>query len=1150
MSWFGSVVRFAPVAALVAAPLAIVPLTTSAQAALTESWSAATSLSTSSTEADDADVQVSQDGTRATAVWKYWDGSRAVIQSASATVTGSTASWGSVTDLSPNDVSAFGSRVALSADGSTAVAIWTTFSGSVQMSVGSVSGGTATWGSAATIADGYASATSPTIGISNDGTLVTAAWVGGDVNDRVYSASATVAGTAATWGSATAVSEADQDAADPDLAVSEDGRLVTAVWVRSDDDNERVQSASASVSVAGVQSWQGVSDLSDSGEDGAQPQVDVSADGTAAAAVWGRALQLQTASATVSGAGAQSWGIATDLATTDMSAPAPDVSLSADGDVVTAVWITLTGGFQIVQQASGTVTGFTQFWGAVQDLSATGGNATTPHVRLSSDGAQATAVWARYGSNNVIQASSAIVDGAQATWESPADLSAAAPADSSNPQVALSGDGAKATAIWRRSNSGIVIQSASATLQVPDIGTAWTGVVDGASNRSLSIATDGDGTWVSGGVFGGRISTDNGVTWSTLPMLDPSGYIQRVAWCDGAERFVARTSRTGTGQMAYSADGSSWTLVDIASNLEDAAGSLACNGSRAVGVSSSGGMFSNYAMYSSDGGASWSAASSSVARHAVTYAPGIGFVAVGGTADPNTVGVSSNGSSWSSYSGQAGNWRGVGASPDGDLVAVAESGTNQVMTSSSGTSWTAATPAAANQWAAVADAAGTWVVVSGNGTNQVMTSPTGSSWTAQSAAAANNWNSVVFAAVDSGWLTTGRVLASRQAIGDTTNFMYSDAYQPGPPLQPAATPGDEDAVVSFSVPSDRGSTITDYEYSVDGGAWTSTADTTSPITIGGLTNGAPVDIRLRAVNGVSAGSPSSTVTVTPTAQPPGPTDPGESAGVLSWSAPNWASTVTQYVVVYRPNGSAAKWGVYAARTTDWPGVPPTEVWLDATVGSCGYVNDLEGWDYCPLPRGELEAGITYNFKIFARTATTLGKYSSVVTYTPPEMGGEAFVEQAGGWGADPNPAPTDPAPTAPDPEPTAPGGDNAGTVPPGRVVDDPDGAGPIVVAPDPVVPPAVRDTSPRTAPQPRRERAVLAARKVHFGGKRVTWASPKGETTVRYQIRLKKRLGAWRQWRAVGTRTSVSVGPAVTAAKVRTVVSGSQGPVVLVRRSR
>ncbi len=144
-------------------------------------------------------------------------------------------------------------------------------------------------------------------------------------------------------------------------------------------------------------------------------------------------------------------------------------------------------------------------------------------------------------------------------------------------------------------------------------------------------------------------------------------------------------------------------------------------------------------------------------------------------------------------------------------------------------------------------------------------------------------------------------------------------------------------------------------------------------------------------------------------------------------------------MVYRPDGSSVKWGVYAARTDDWPGALPTEVTLDATVGDCGVVNDAAGWDYCPLPRGVLEPGTTYDFKIFARTSSTLGKYSSVVTYTPPEVGGEGLVEQAGGWGSDPNPEPASPGPDSGD-----------GSSPSDPVVADPDGSGPIVVAPDPV----------------------------------------------------------------------------------------------------
>lgn len=1100
-----------------------------AQAALTETWSSASNLSVSSPEADDADVQVSQDGTRATAVWKYWNGSRAVIQSASATVTGNTATWGSTTDISPPTSSGYNSRLALSADGTTAVAVWSTFANTLEVAVGSVSGSTATWSAATEISTAYSSlaASPPAVVLSDDGGLATVAWVESGLSEQVAAVSATISGTAATWGSPELVSAPGGDAASPTIAASADGTAITAAWVRSDGSDDRVQSASATVGAGGDQSWGTVTTLSAAGAGGTAPVVTVSQDGDSAVAVWSRAQQVQSASATVSGAGVQAWGAVTDIASASTDSPTPTIALSSDGRVMAATWIGLTGGFQIVQSATGTNSGNTQEWGAIAELSATGGNALAPQVALSTDGVQATATWSRYGSNNVIQASSAIVDGTQASWEGPADLSGAG--DSSSPRLAQSADGSKATVVWRRSNSGLIIQSASATLEVPDIGTQWTAVVDSASNRSLSVATDGAGTWVSGGAFGGRISTDNGATWSSIPNFGSGGYITRVAWCGGSQRFVATTSRFGDGQTAYSSDGTNWTLVDApAQNFGASFRSITCHGSTAVVVGGASD-FDKFGMYSTNGGSSWSASSLSSPSYddwtAVTYASGVGFVAVGGDTSPNSVVVSSDGNNWTSYSAQDGSWLGVGSSPAGDLVAVGQTGSNQVMTSSDAQSWTARTPSAANKWEAVTSAGGNWVAVSSNGTDQVMTSPSGVSWSAQAAAATNNWNSVAYAAQDSGYLVTGRALAGRQAIGDSTNFMYSDAYQPGPPLQPAGVPGDGEAVISFSAPADRGSAITDYEYSVDGGTWSSAGTATSPVTVAGLSNGDPHTIRVRAVNGVSAGSASSPVSVTSTNRPPPPNDPTEAASVLSWTAPTWASEVTQYVVTYRQQGSSDRWGVYAARSTPWPGVLPTEVSLDATVGDCGSTNSAAGWDFCPLPRGVLVGGTTYQFKVFARTATTLGVYSAPVTYTAPEGGVEPLtVEIPDGWGADPNGAPaTDDSPPSADPTP-------------GPIDSRP------IAAPDPVVPPgSSAEAPPRTRARPGQ------VRHLRLRGNRVAWKAPRATTGARYQVARKR--ADWQQWRPVGTRTWCRIGPRVRAVKIRALDVRGPGPVTVIRRS-
>ena len=98
---------------------------------------------------------------------------------------------------------------------------------------------------------------------------------------------------------------------------------------------------------------------------------------------------------------------------------------------------------------------------------------------------------------------------------------------------------------------------------------------------------------------------------------------------------------------------------------------------------------------------------------------------------------------------------------------------------------------------------------------------------------------------------------------------------PGAPFSLLGVAGDGQAFVSFATPANGGSPITNYEYSVDGGAWTavSPARTTSPITVGGLTNNVPVSIRLRAVNEAGPGAASAGASVTPVPPPTVPAAP-------------------------------------------------------------------------------------------------------------------------------------------------------------------------------------------------------------------------------------------------------------------------------------
>ena len=96
-------------------------------------------------------------------------------------------------------------------------------------------------------------------------------------------------------------------------------------------------------------------------------------------------------------------------------------------------------------------------------------------------------------------------------------------------------------------------------------------------------------------------------------------------------------------------------------------------------------------------------------------------------------------------------------------------------------------------------------------------------------------------------------------------FRSADITAPSAPTSLSATAGDGQAVISFTAGATGGSAITNYKYSLDGSTFTalSPAQTISPITVSGLTNGITYDIYLKAVNTVGDSVSSSLVSVTP-----------------------------------------------------------------------------------------------------------------------------------------------------------------------------------------------------------------------------------------------------------------------------------------------
>ena len=101
-------------------------------------------------------------------------------------------------------------------------------------------------------------------------------------------------------------------------------------------------------------------------------------------------------------------------------------------------------------------------------------------------------------------------------------------------------------------------------------------------------------------------------------------------------------------------------------------------------------------------------------------------------------------------------------------------------------------------------------------------------------------------------------------LATASSYIVGSASVPAAPTSLTARPGYGSAEISFTAGSDGGASITKYQYSTDDGeTWADASGTSSPVTIGGLTNGTPYSITLRAVNSAGDGTPSAAVSVTP-----------------------------------------------------------------------------------------------------------------------------------------------------------------------------------------------------------------------------------------------------------------------------------------------
>ena len=355
--------------------------------------------------------------------------------------------WGSVIDLATTSSNENSQRVVSSADGKRVTAVWTRNNGSntIVQARTSVDGGAA-WGATTDLSAIGQSAFGPQIVSSAEGSRIAVVWYRSNgLGDTIVQARTSIDG-GTTWGATTDLSGIGQDAGAPQIVSSAEGSRIAVVWYRSNGSNTIVQSRR---SIDGGATWGATTDLSMAGQNAQVPQVTSSADGIRVTAVWNRSNGSNTiVQSRTSADGGATWGATTDLSAAGQNANYPQVVYSAGGSRVTVLWY-LSGSNNYVVQARTSADGGAT-WGVTTDLSATGRNIGRPQITSSADGPQLTAVWGLLsGANTIVQARTS-GDGGN-TWGATTDLSAAGQ-DTSRPQITSSADGTRLTAVWTREN--------------------------------------------------------------------------------------------------------------------------------------------------------------------------------------------------------------------------------------------------------------------------------------------------------------------------------------------------------------------------------------------------------------------------------------------------------------------------------------------------------------------------------------------------------------------------------------------------------------------------------------------------------------------------------------------------------------------------
>ena len=408
-------------------------------------------------------------------------------------------SWSVVSDIATANSPEEGD-LAVSADGSVVHSVWRAYVGG-DFQIQSAQYRSGTWSNVTTHTSGSVNAYDARVFSSDDGSIVTLAWImfGPSSNRDIYVANSSDSG--ATWSSPIQLSNSFYNSLALVIGGSSDGSLQYVSWNEWNGSGWFVKLRKSSDS--GV-SWSGTDTLSGSGVDG-RGGITVSDDGGTVHVIWRRLFsgvyQAESKSSTNSGGSWSTVKVHSDIVTRTHVFE-PRISSSSNGTVVYATWLEGSTTEVTVQQSSDSGANWAAWTypgtGSRQQLS--------PSVAVSDDGSSAAVSWRETDGSEFLARVAVYSSGSPTSFT----LSEAGQ-DVEPPVLTMSGNGSTIAVAWVRPDGANESVQAATSVNSGSSFSVQTLVTSGVDQYSPDLVTTSDGssifaTW-SSFVEGIRFST-------------------------------------------------------------------------------------------------------------------------------------------------------------------------------------------------------------------------------------------------------------------------------------------------------------------------------------------------------------------------------------------------------------------------------------------------------------------------------------------------------------------------------------------------------------------------------------------------------------------------------------------------------------------